>query len=307
MPSNLNEYSLNHTWVTIGSFDGVHAGHQSLIKRLVEGAHQADQLAVVITFDPHPAVYFRRTAPGSLLTTASERENLLYALGVDQVITLHFDASVANLSPVEFMSEMKEHLGISRLLAGINFALGKNRSGDIATLQTLGKDMDIGIEVVPPLKVDEQIVSSSLIRRMLKNQNLEGANHLLKRPYRLSGEVVHGEARGARLGFPTANMKIPPERLIPANGVYVTRALISNQWYKSVTSIGVRPTFENPLPEPRVEPYILDVKGDFYGQPIQLDFLTFLRPEIKFPDAQSLIEQIKLDVEKAREVLSNDE
>jgi riboflavin kinase/FMN adenylyltransferase len=102
-------------------------------------------------------------------------------------------------------------------------------------------------------------------------------------------------------------MKIPPERLIPANGVYVTRALISNQWYKSVTSIGVRPTFENPLPEPRVEPYILDVKGDFYGQPIQLDFLTFLRPEIKFPDAQSLIEQIKLDVEKAREVLSNDE
>jgi len=125
VPSNLNEFSLNHTWVTIGSFDGVHAGHQSLIKRLVEGAHQANQLAVVITFDPHPAVYFRRTSPGSLLTTASERESLLYGLGVDQVITLHFDASVANLSPVEFMSEMKEHLGISRLLAGINFALGK--------------------------------------------------------------------------------------------------------------------------------------------------------------------------------------
>jgi len=167
--------------------------------------------------------------------------------------------------------------------------------------------MDIVVEVVPPLKVDDQIVSSSLIRRMLKNQNLEGANHLLKRPYRLSGEVVHGEARGARLGFPTANMKIPPERLIPANGVYVTRALINDQCYKSVTSIGVRPTFENPLSEPRVEPHIIDVNDDFYGQPIQLDFLTFLRPEIKFPDAQSLIEQIKLDVEKAREVLSKDE
>lgn len=306
MPSRLSDFSLQRSWVTIGSFDGVHLGHQFLIRKLVEGAHSAGCRAVIITFDPHPAVYFKRVPASNLLSSPEERESLICSLGIDQVITLRFDAEVANLSAEEFVTLMKRHLGLEHLLAGVDFALGKNRTGTIAELTRIGLPLDIHVEVVPPFVLNGQIVSSSQIRQLLQSEQVRAANTLLGRPYSLTGEVVHGEARGSRLGFPTANMQIPSERLLPSNGIYATWAIIDGRPYPSATNVGVRPTFDHSLPAPRVEPYLMDTDGDFYGKELRLEFIEFLRPEIKFPDATSLIKQINQDVEKAREVLEHD-
>ena len=272
--------------------------------RLVNGAHAAGCHAVVITFDPHPAVFFKRVPASNLLSSPTEREDLLRSLGVDQVITLRFDESVANLSALEFVTLMKKYLGIEHLLAGSDFALGKNRSGTIPELTRIGAQLDIDIEVVHPQLINDRVISSSAIRQLLQSEQVHAANEMLGRPYSLTGEVVHGEARGSRLGFPTANMQIPAERLLPANGIYATCAVIDGKSYLSATNVGVRPTFDHPLPAPRVEPFLMDADGDFYGKLLKLEFIEFLRPEIKFPDTASLIRQIKMDVEKAREVLT---
>lgn len=305
MPSSLFDFSIQRSWVTIGSFDGVHMGHRSLVRRLVEGARKDHCQAVVITFDPHPAVFFKRAAVSALLSSVEERESLLCSLGVDRVITLRFDASVANLTAVEFVQEMKEHLGLIHLVTGVDFALGKDRGGTVDVLTRLGSQMGYTIETVPPFELGGQVVSSSQIRQLLRSEQLAAANASLGRPYRLSGKVVHGEARGKRLGFPTANMQIDPERLIPSDGVYVTRAVINGIAYDAVTNIGTNPTFPNELSTSRVEPHFLDVREDFYGQILALDFLEFLRPEIKYDNVQDLIDQIRRDIQKTREVLAN--
>ena len=306
MSSRLSDFSLQRSWVTIGSFDGVHLGHQYLVRKLVDGAHAAGSQAVIITFNPHPAVFFKRVSASNLLSSPEERESLLCTLGVDKVITLSFDASVANLTAEQFVQMMKEYLGIEHLQAGADFALGKNRTGTMLELARLGTPLGIEVEIVPPFVMDGKVVSSSLIRLLLQSEQVKEANTMLGRPYALTGEVVHGEARGSRLGFPTANMQIPAERLLPANGIYATRAIIDGESYPSVTNIGIRPTFDHPLSAPRVEPYLMNVDGDFYGKRLTLEFIEFLRPEIKFPDAASLIRQINRDVEKAREVLAHD-
>lgn len=305
MPSSLSDFSMQRSWVTIGSFDGVHLGHQALVRRLTHGAAVDQSQAVVITFDPHPSVFFKRVPPSNLLTSPEEREELLYSLGVDRVITLRFDESVANLSARDFMLQMKQHLGIAHLLTGVDFALGKDRLGDLTVLAQLGAEFDIGVETVPPTRIGDLIVSSSQVRHFLQSEQLATANAWLGRPYRLTGNVVHGEARGARLGFPTANMEIASDRLIPSDGVYVTRAYVNGKRFDAVTNIGTNPTFDNTLTSPRVEPHFLDVRDNFYDQKLDLDFLEFLRPEIKFSDTQSLIDQINLDIQKAREVLSH--
>ncbi len=305
MSSSLSDFSLQRSWVTIGSFDGVHLGHQALVRRLAQGARMDQSQAVVITFDPHPAVFFKRVPPSNLLTSPEEREELLFSLGIDRVITLRFDAALANLTAREFMLELKQHLGIVHLLTGVDFALGKDRMGDLTALARLGAEFGFGVETIPPTRFADLVVSSSQIRQFLQSEQLDKANAWLGRPYRLTGIVVHGEARGTRLGFPTANMEIPSERLIPSDGVYVTRATVNGVKYDAVTNIGTNPTFANTLTASRVEPHFLDVREDFYDRKMDLDFLQFLRPEIKFDDVQSLIDQINLDIQKAREVLAH--
>lgn len=306
MTSHLSDYSFESSWVTIGSFDGVHLGHQALIRNLVDGAHQAGSPAIVITFNPHPAVFFNRVPLAYSLTSPDERALLIESLGVNQVIQLAFTADLADTTAIQFMDAMKKYLGLSHLLVGFNFTLGKNRSGNVDTLKILGSERGIDVQVVSPVAIEGEFISSSQIRGFLQNNNVKDANRWLGRSYTLSGEVVHGEARGRRLGIPTANINVPPDRLIPGNGVYVTRAKVNGDVYQSVTNIGIRPTFENPLPAPRIEPHLLDVKEDFYSQHMQLEFIDFLRPEIKFPDAESLIKQINEDILKAREVFAHD-
>lgn len=295
-----------NAWVTIGSFDGVHLGHQSLIKGLVGRAHSEDCPALVITFWPHPATFFKRAPLAWALTSPEERRGLICALGVDDVLTLNFTQDLANLSALEFMQGLKDRLGLKGLLVGPNFALGKGREGSVHRLAEIAGELDFELEVAQPLTNGEGMISSSQIRTDLIEGRVTPAAHKLGRLYKLSGKVVHGEHRGTGLGVPTANLEHQPERLIPGNGVYITRALVNGKSYASVTNIGVRPTFDNPLPVPRIEPHILDINEQLYDQYLSLDFIDYLRPEIKFESSKELVAQIQKDIQKTRDRFNPD-
>ena len=305
--ADFNQLKIDKSWVTVGAFDGVHRGHQQLVRHLVEQAHRDNSPAAVITFHPHPAIFFGRVAQGYTLTAPEEREALLRSLGVDEVVTLQFNAELANLTALNFMQQLRDHLGLSHLLIGFNFALGRDRTGDLDSLQQFGKYLNYKVEVVHPVKIDGDVISSSFIRNLLQEGQLKQANAMLGRPYSLEGKVIHGEHRGNQLGFPTANLEIAPERLLPIRGVYASRGQVGGKTYMAVTNIGVRPTFKNPLDSPRVEPHLLDLKEDLYGKNLKIELLEYLRPEQTFESPAALIEQVNRDIKEAREILSNGE
>lgn len=300
---------LHHTrksWITIGAFDGVHTGHQALFERLSQGAKEAGSKSLVLTFDPLPAAFFNRIQTGQVLTTLEERIALIKSLGVDEVIVLRFDQQLADVNAADFMQQVKNATGLERLLAGFNFSVGKDRLGTVTALKEIGNQLDFQVEVVQPVRHEREVVSSSAIRNLLKAGEIEKANLYLGRAYTLTGLVIHGEHRGGKLGIPTANLAIPEERLLPVNGVYASTALINGKTYTAVTNIGVRPTFENPLPAPRVEPHLLDTNEEFYGETIDLSLVRYLRPEIKFLNAQALVDQIQKDIKLTREIINNE-
>jgi riboflavin kinase / FMN adenylyltransferase len=298
--------AVEKSWVAVGSFDGVHLGHQALARDLAARAHADGNKAVVVTFSPNPAVFFKRAPLAYNLTSIQERERLLLDLGIDSVITVEFDQQVAGLSARDFMKTMKEKLGITHLVVGFNFALGHDRAGDIPALQALGTEMGYAVEVVPPFKVKGEIISSSQIRKALSDGKLAQANAGLGRAYALDGKVVHGEHRGNKLGFPTANLDVAADRLLPAMGVYACSAIIDGKSYTAVTNIGVRPTFENPIKTLRIEPHLLEMKQDLYGCSMKLVFLHYLRPEKAFGSADELIAQVNKDIQKTRELIDHE-
>jgi riboflavin kinase/FMN adenylyltransferase len=302
----LEKHRYKASWAAIGAFDGVHRGHQVLFSHLVEGAHQAGLPALAITFDPLPGLFFNHQSNGFNITSVQERLDLIKQQGVDEVIVLEFSRELADIEAFEFMREVKKNLGLNNLFCGFNFTLGKGRSGNVTELNRIGNSLGFTMEVEPPVEVEGETVSSSTIRALLRAGNIRKANAFLTRRFSLTGEVVHGEHRGGKLGIPTANLQFPEHRLLPMNGVYATRAVINGKSYDAVTNIGVRPTFENPLPHPRVEPHLLDTNEDFYQQTLKLEFLEYLRPEMKFPDGQSLVAQIQTDIARAREIFSNE-
>jgi riboflavin kinase / FMN adenylyltransferase len=276
-----NNQSLQGAWATIGTFDGVHRGHQAILKPLVSSAHAAGAPAIVVTFHPHPTVVLRGAEENLYLTSPAERAQLLGGLGIDGVVTLTFDQALA--------------------------ALGRNRQGNIPTLAQLGEALGYRMHVTAEVdEVDDgnQRISSSLIRELLRQGQTTRAARLLGRPYAVEGAVVHGDGRGRKLGFPTANIDYWPGKLVPL-GIYATWTWIGERRVASVTSVGVRPTFDHPPANPMVEAYLLDFDEDLYDQIVRVDFLAFLRPELRFDSVQSLINQMALDTLKAREVLSN--
>jgi riboflavin kinase/FMN adenylyltransferase len=303
MPNSDNK----HSAITIGSFDGVHLGHQQLLHQLVDHARKKDLQSVVITFWPLPAVYFKRVPERYALTFPEERAELIRKCGVDRVITLDFNADLSSLSAEEFLKVIKQHTRFNWMVSGTNFALGKDRLGDLDKIRSLGGQMDFQLEVIEPKLEGKSIISSSQIRQDLANGKLREVNQKLGRHFMLPGKVVHGENRGSKIGFPTANLEINPLRILPGNGVYVTRAWMSDTDVMAVTNIGVRPTFDNPLPEPRVEPHLLDTQMDLYESEMTLEFIEFIRPEKKFSDVKKLTDQIKKDIKHARKVFLNEE
>lgn len=300
---SLDNVRLTGAWVTIGSFDGVHLGHQAIIRRLVEGAHAAGLPAVVVTFFPHPAKVLRGNGSPFYLSTPEEQAELLAGLGVDVTITLTFNPELAALTARQFIQQLADALHLRRLLVGHDFALGHGREGTFEVLEALGLQFGYEIEAITPFLLDGELVSSSRIRELLSQTNVALAARLLGREYAVEGKVVPGDGRGRTIGIPTANLELWKERLLPGRGVYATRATFEGQEYPSVTNIGLRPTFENEAVLLRLETHLLDFQQDLYGKTIRLAFTEFLRTEQKFSSIQALIDQIQSDIQTARKVL----
>jgi riboflavin kinase / FMN adenylyltransferase len=290
-------------WVSIGTFDGVHLGHQALVRRLVTSAHAENNPAVLLTFFPHPAVVLRGQRGPYYLTSPEERSVLLDGLGVDSTITLEFSRELAGLTAFEFMSLLKTRLGVSRLLVGFNFALGRGRAGDLPALKQIGEQLAYELEVISPIEVGGMVLSSSQIRSLLAEGDVERANQALGRWFSVAGKVTHGDGRGRSLGIPTANLEIWDEHALPSVGVYACWATVGEERWQAVVNIGVRPTFEAQPVIPRLEAHLLDFDQDMYNRELRLEFVARLRSEQRFASIGDLVEQINRDIASARDLL----
>jgi riboflavin kinase / FMN adenylyltransferase len=237
------------------------------------------------------------------ITTPDERAELLGDLGVDVVITHPFDEQVAALSATEFMRPLKDRLGLSRLLIGYDFALGKGREGNAARLAELGREMGYTVQIVDAVSDESGLISSTVIRKLVAVGDVSDAAKMLGHPFAITGPVVHGSARGHSLGYPTANVNVPPGKLIPAFGIYACWAVVNGGKHPAAISIGIRPTFDEQKPDVRVEAYLLDYDSDLYGQMVRLEFIKRLRDELKFPSVEALIAQIESDIRTVRSIL----
>jgi riboflavin kinase/FMN adenylyltransferase len=288
------------TLLTIGVFDGVHLGHRHLMAKLTGLARKQGLQSGVITFSRHPSeVLTEKRLP--FLTDIERRTELLKEAGVDEVIPLTFTPELAKLSPREFLELLQKHLRIKGLVVGPDFALGKNRAGNTEVLRKLGEEMGFSLTVVPPLKINDEVVSSTAIRKALTEGDTRRAQKLMGRPFSLQGKVVVGDKRGAELGFPTANLEAKPEQALPADGVYTSRAFIDDRAYPAMTNIGRHPTFGGN--KRLVEVYLLDYRGDLYGQELNVEIIERLRDEIKFDSPEELKKQIAQDVKRGKATL----
>lgn len=295
----------NKTCVTIGNFDGVHLGHQRLLEAVRKHADSIQGIALALTFHPHPYFVLRPESAPQLINSYEEKLELLGRYGADIVVEEPFSREFSNTSPEQFLEEILiAKLGAKVLYLGYDFAFGKGRAGSAETIKKLAEAKGLEVHVIPPYQVQGQTVSSSLIRQRLKDGDIEFVNLCLGRPFFLRGLVWRGEGRGRKIGVPTANLRTEP-RKYPKVGVYATRCLWRGKWHKSISNIGYNPTFKgdgSDLPL-KIETHLLDFEADMYGDEIQVDFHAFLRPEQKFSGVDSLLTQIRADIECARGVL----
>jgi riboflavin kinase/FMN adenylyltransferase len=299
---SLQDVSLQNSWLTIGVFDGVHRGHQEILKSLTAGAHEHGAPAVALTFDPHPATVLGGREI-KCLTTAEERADLFSLHGVDAVITQRFTRDLSTVSAADYMSTLKASLGLRRLFIGYDFALGKNREGNSARLAEIGRELGYDVEVIPAVGDESGVISSTEIRKLVSVGDIADAATLLGHPYSLQGEVVHGDGRGHKINIPTANIAYPENKLIPAFGIYACWAWIGEGKRRAAINIGINPTFTPDKQIPNVEAHILDFDGDMYGQTLKLEFVARLRDEMKFGSVESLLEQIHKDIAQTRVIL----
>ncbi len=292
------------TVLTIGAFDGVHRGHEYLIRQLVKTAHESGRLAGLITFHPHPDVVLTRRPP-LYLTTPGEKVALLERLHLDLVTILRFDREMARTPAADFVSVLCRHLHMVELWVGRDFALGKNREGDIPALRRLGSELGFTVHVVEPVPGDGDPISSTRIRKLLCQGDVREAARLLGRYPSLAGRVVAGTKRGHRLIVPTANLQVRAERAIPADGVYAAYVVLGDVRYPAVANIGCRPSFEDHTRT--VETHILNFDEDIYGYDLVVEFVERLRPERRFASVEELVTQIHEDIRVTRELLAAEE
>jgi riboflavin kinase / FMN adenylyltransferase len=300
---SLDDVQLQDVWLTIGSFDGVHRGHQEIIRTLTAGAQLTGLPAVVLTFFPHPAAILRGQNYPYYLTSPDEKAAILGNLGIDTVITHPFNRQVANTSARKFVRNLHDHLTIQHLQVGYDFALGKNRKGNFDKLKEISTKLGFSVAQTPPIEDGNGIISSSRTRFLLGVGQVEEAAALMGRNFTVQGLVEVGDQRGRTIGFPTANLSVWAEKIIPTAGVYACRANIQGQTYGAVTNIGVRPTFESKPVPPRVEAHIFDFSADIYGQNVELEFVARLRSEQRFSSVDELVAQIHKDSEAAQKIL----
>ncbi|MET8013357.1 bifunctional riboflavin kinase/FAD synthetase [Streptomyces sp. NPDC005271] len=295
--------------VTIGSYDGVHRGHQLIIGRTVARARELGVPAVVVTFDPHPSEVVRPGSHPPLLATHHRRAELMAELGVDAVLILPFTAEFSRLTPGDFVAKvLADRLHARVVVEGPNFRFGHKAAGDVAVLRELGATYDYEVEVVDLYERGEagggEPFSSTLVRRLVADGDVAGAMEVLGRPHRVEGVVVRGAQRGRELGFPTANLETPPHTAIPADGVYAGWLTAQGEAMPAAISVGTNPQFNGT--ERTVEAYAIDRVGlDLYGLHVAVDFLTYLRGQEKFESIEALLERMAVDVKRARELVED--
>ncbi|PIC65590.1 bifunctional riboflavin kinase/FMN adenylyltransferase [Sporosarcina sp. P13] len=296
----------NHAYsLAIGFFDGVHKGHQEVIRSAKKTAVDLAIKTAVMTFDPHPSRLFSNKNIG-YITPIEEKVRLLQALEVDVLFVVSFDWDLASLSPEQFIDAFIKGLGVKHVTAGYDFTFGVKGSGTMEDMSKLSNGL-YGTTTVSKVTFDENgKTSSTKIRELLSQGNVEEAATLLGRPFRTFGEVVHGEKRGRLLGFPTANIQTSEEHIVPANGVYAVKCLIAGTWFKGVCNMGVKPTFHDPKHRrATAEVHLLDATLDLYGQEVAIDWLHRIRSERKFDSLEALKEQIAKDKQIAIDLLND--
>jgi len=291
------------TALTIGVFDGVHLGHKFLIGKLKEKAAENGLLSGVLTFHRHPRLVLSPESKITYLTSLEERIRLLEGQGVEHVVTLSFTPELSQLGAREFVSLLRRYLRMRVLVIGPDFALGQGREGGAPTLKALGEELGFLVEVVPPMVLQGEAVSSTAIRNALSRGDMMTVNELLGRRFTLAGLVSKGDERGKTLGFPTANLIPEPDQALPADGVYATRAFLSDEVHNSVTNIGIRPTFGRS--QRLVEVHLFNFHRELYGQELKIELVERLRGETRFSSADELKAQITMDVEQARVLLAS--
>jgi riboflavin kinase/FMN adenylyltransferase len=288
--------------VAIGNFDGVHRGHVAIVKRLLDRAEAVGGRAIVFTFDPHPVRLLRPEQCPPPLTWTERKAELLAAQGVDWIIAYPTDEALLQLSAAEFFQLIvRDALAARALVEGPNFYFGHNREGTIARLDELTAAAKITLDVVPPVEIDGEIVSSSRVRELIRVGQVEQAGKLLSAPYRIRGMVTHGAGRGAKIGFPTANLSAI-DTLLPAQGVYAGRAIVSDASYPAAINLGPSPTFGDAMI--RAEVHLVGLAEPLYGQPLEVDFLARLRDIRPFDSPAALIGQLNRDIEQVKRIAS---
>ncbi|MDR3592202.1 MAG: bifunctional riboflavin kinase/FAD synthetase [Negativicutes bacterium] len=288
---------IRKTAVALGTFDGIHIGHQKIITAAVELAAKAGSASVVFTFSNHPLTVIdpRRCPPQ--ITTADEKARLIAALNVDILLSIPFTKDFLQLAPREFIALLVKHLRPGHLIVGPNYHYGYKGEGTPENLKAAGEASGFDVFVHPAVYLHSQLVSSTSIRQLIQQGRVNQARHLLGRPPRISGSVIVGDRRGRNLGFPTANIAIDDSLVTPGNGVYAVRSQVAGKHYNGVANIGHNPTF--PANTRRIEVFLLDFSGDLYGQNIDVDFLEKLRDEKKFASVDELTAQIAEDIRTA--------
>lgn len=286
------------TVLTLGVFDGLHLGHQLVMRTVVERARAVNAVPTVITFDPHPRAVLHPESAPPLLQTFDQKIEAFGVLGIEQVIVIRFNQAFAQIEAEDFLRDVAgERLQAREVYLGRGFAFGRERRGNIELLKEISGQLGFHAAEVAEVRLRGQRISSSRIRKMLAEGCVNLARRMLGRPYGVEGRVVRGAERGRTIGFPTANLR-PQNRVIPRNGVYVTATLIEGAWRRSVTNIGTRPTFEVDA-ESSVETYVMDWSGDLYGDVVRVRFLHRLRAEQRFASVEELRRQIDFDRQRA--------
>lgn len=299
----LGEYRRpRHPVVTIGNFDGQHLGHMALLRAVVHTARTCEGTPIVLTLDPHPLRVLAPHVELQLLTSREEKLERFQLVGVQEVLFLEFTPGLAALSPEAFVLEiLRDGIGVQDLFVGDHFAFGKDRKGRMDDLLRLSHKAGMTVHPVPPIRIGGRVVSSTNIRSLVQQGNLQEATHYLGRPYAIHGRVVPGVQRGTALGWPTANLEIPEGRVVPPDGVYATLTTWKNTLWDSVAYIGMRPTFHG---DHRIlEVYVLDQRLDIYGEEIHVQFIDRIRGDMCFETQEALAAQIALDVEQAKKKL----
>lgn len=293
--------------VAIGTFDGVHIGHQAIVRTAVEDAHAHQRPALVFTFDRHPAELLRPDRAPHYLTTPAQRNRLMAELGADGLVIARFDLALSQLAPDDFLRDiLKAKLGARAIVVGCDFCFGKGRAGDTAYLERSQAEFDFTLHALQPVLVGGTPASSTRIRERLRAGDIAEAETVLGHPYWLEGTVVEGQKLGRTLGYPTANLALTHNQVVPADGIYAVLAkLADGRAIGGACSIGDRPTIEGAGRS--IETYLFDFSEDLYGQTMELRFLKYLRPERKFDSLEALKAQMAVDVQQARERIQQDE